>query len=114
MANIKNTYGINSITMDKGLTLFCPMGNAPYDVQLHITIVPAEEIMDYCETDQFLSDLSGKHLIIEELVQQVHEHIMGAVHPYRVDVEAKVFNAAHMPVTVSKLGVSDTWGCDNG
>lgn len=107
MANIKNTYGISSIHLEKELTLYCPMGEADYQAKVTVNIFPADEIMDYCETDAFLTSLNGQPLIIEELASKVHDHIVEAIDPHHVKVQVDVSEAAHMPVTVIKTGARD-------
>lgn len=114
MANIPNPHKINEITLEKNLTLYCPMGKDMYHACIHATIIPGDEIMDYCETDRFLKDMNKAPLIIEDAVNAVYQHIHEAIKPRWLEVSITAVSDAHMPVTVTKRSTDIYEDCCSG
>lgn len=98
---IKNTQGITSIEFEQKVQAFCPMGADYYTATIYVEMDPDENIMDYCETTNFIKSLGGKELIIEELVAVVFDHIK-QYKPKYLKVSAYAESNVHFPVTVTK------------
>lgn len=104
MNTIENGYGISQIVIDKHLILYCPMGKDYYDADVNIVIIPADSIMDYCETDKFLKEMNGEGYIIEDAAETIFNHVNDGIKPNGLIVTIRAANGAHMPVSVSKRG----------
>lgn len=102
MSNIINTQGINSIRFTKGIQLYCPMGKDFYFADIYVDIVPGEEIMDYCETDDFIQKMDKAPYIIEDAVDAIYKHIEAAIKPRHLVVKIHACSDVHMPVEVTK------------
>lgn len=100
--NIDNSMGITEIYFEKEVQAYCPLGKDFYTAELCVTFTPDEKIMDYCETDNFIKGLSGKSLIIEDLVEKVYEHIQDEIYPAHLQVTAKAKSNSHFYVEVTK------------
>lgn len=102
MAKFKNVQGISKVSFKQNVQCFCPLGNDWYTNQLGVDMQMGETIPDYCEVDDFIRSISGKSLIIEDVVQQVYEYFENTYHPKALYVESYVDDAKHLPVTVIK------------
>ena len=101
MKIIPNEQGITQIFFEKQVQAFCPLGNDYYTAVMRVVMAPGNEIMDYCETDNFIKSLGGKDLIIEDLVFELYQHIM-QYKPKYLKVSAKAESNSHFPVVVTK------------
>lgn len=99
--SIPNKQGITQIFFERQVQAFCPMGNDYYTAVVRVVMEPSNEIMDYCDTDNYIKSLGGKNLIIEDLVNEVFEHIE-QYKPKYLRVSAKAESNVHFPVIVTK------------
>lgn len=99
--SIENKQGITSITFEKQVQAYCPMGNDYYTASVRVVMIPGKQIMDYCETDTFIKSLGGKSLIIEDLVNEIYENVK-QYNPKHLKVSAKAESNSHFPVIVTK------------
>ena len=102
MSKFKHTQDLDGIEMNKTITPFCPMGNKEYTANLNITFKPDEVVPDYIEVTEFLNSLSGKSLIIEDLVVEVINYFKEDYDPQVVRVIIEASSEVHLPVKVSK------------
>lgn len=98
---ISNDKGITQIFFEKPVQAFCPLGNDFYTAVMRVVMTPGEQIMNYCDTDKFIKSLGGKELIIEDLVNEVYQHIV-QYKPKYLKVSAKAESNSHFPVIVTK------------
>lgn len=98
---VENKQGITRIEFEKPVQAFCPLVNDYYTATIYVTMEPDKVIMDYCDTDKFIKSLGGKHLIIEDLVATVFEHVK-QYEPKRLKVTAVAESNVHFPVAVTK------------
>lgn len=99
--SIENTQGITSIEFERRVQAFCPLGQDYYTATIIVYLEPDKNIMDYCHTDEFIKSLGGKHLIIEDLIKEVFDHIK-KYEPKYLRVSAEAESNVHFPVTVTK------------
>ena len=102
MAKFENTQGISRISFTQNIQCFCPLGDDWYTNHLTVDMCPDKIIPDYCDVDNFTRGLSGKMLIIEDVVNAVYNYLYDNYKPKSVKVESHVNDAKHMPVTVIK------------
>lgn len=108
MSNIINTQGINKIRFNKDIQLYCPMGRDIYLAHIDVEIVPGKEIMDYCETNDFLEKMEKGPYIIEDAVNVIYKHIEAAIKPRDLVVKIWAQGRAHMPVEIVKAMATDS------
>lgn len=111
MSNIINTQGINNIRFNKDIQLYCPMGKDIYFAHIDVQIVPGEEIMDYCETNEFIQKMDKAPYIIEDAVNVIYKHIEAAIKPRDLVVKIWAQSRVHMPVEVVKAMEHDCNHC---
>ncbi len=102
MAKFENVQGITEISFTQNVQCFCPLGNDWYTNQLSVTMIPDKIIPDYCDVDDFIRSLSGKELIIEDVIKQVFDYIKKEYNPKSIKVQSQVNDAKHLPVCVTK------------
>lgn len=102
LAMFEHTQGISKLTFNKTISVFCPLGNDYYTAHITVEFVPDKVVMDYLDEEKYFKSLSGKDLIIEDLVAEVHKHYVEAYKPKNVKVTIFAENATHFPVTVEK------------
>lgn len=81
---------------------FCTLGKDWYTNNLSIVIRPYNEIPDYVDIDKYIKSLEGEHLIIEDVVAKVYEHIYNVYQPKYLKISSYVDDAVHSPVMVEK------------
>ena len=101
MASFKNVQGITVIELFGKTHNFCPMGNDWYDADVKVIFEPSDTIMDYCDVDKFFESINNADLIIEDVVSQTFDYF-NTYEPESLTVTAKVDNATHLPVVVTK------------
>ena len=102
MAEFKNVQGISRVSFTQNVQCFCPLGDDWYTNHLTVKMQMGEIIPDYCDVDDFIRSISGRSLIIEDVVQQVYEYFDNTCRPKSLYVESYVDDAKHLPVTVIK------------
>lgn len=102
MASFKNTTGITSITFEKLIHNFCPLGEDWYTNNIVVQMVPGDLLPDYIDIDAMFDEIDTKHLIIEEVVAQVFDYLKSTYEPKYMKVTSYVDDAVHLPVTVEK------------
>lgn len=103
MARFKNVQGISKIEFTQNIQDFCPLGNDWYTNHITVLMVPSSIIPDYCDIDDFTRSLSGKELIIEDVVDTIYNYINTEYEPIELSVTSYVDDAKHMPVKVVKV-----------
>ncbi len=100
---IENKYGVTTIKDYPRAKCFCPIGQDWYTNQFKVEIAPGKVIPDYCELDRFVKkEIDGRHMIIEEAVAKLYNHIKEQYSPASLKVLSTVNDAAHSTVTVEK------------
>lgn len=95
--------GVTEIVMEKVIHCFCPLGNDWYTAHALMTIKPGDSLPDYCDIDDYIkSNIEGKTLIIEDVALELTT-MCQAINPFSVEVEIRVGDAVHLPVTVKKV-----------
>lgn len=102
MSNILNTNQITQIEFTQNIQCFCPLGKDFYTAQVSVSMHPDKYIPDYCEIEAYMRKLSGRDLIIEDLVGEVYEYLNHLINPGKLKVTAYVNDAAHFGVIVTK------------
>lgn len=102
MSKFENVQGITEISFEQNVQCYCPLGNDWYTNQLFITIVPDKLIPDYCDVDDFIRGLSGKSLIIEDVIKEIFEYFKNEYAPKNIKIQSYVNDAKHLTVRVIK------------
>lgn len=102
MTVIRNTQNISFIKANHRISLYCPIGKDYYTADISIEFKPDKIIPDYCKLTAYLNNLSGLSLIIEDLVNKVHSHLMSKYAPDAVKVSVKAYSNTHLDVEVVK------------
>lgn len=102
MSKFVNKQGITNIEITHNVQCYCPLGDDWYTNHLCIKLEGLNVIPDYCDVDDFIRSLSGKKLIIEDVVSLIYEYIVSEYNPEHINVESYVSDAKHMPVKVVK------------
>lgn len=102
MSSFKNKQGISAIEMSQNIQAFCPLGNEYYTNQVFMQMTDMEVIPDYCDLDKFLRGLSGKEMIIEDVVATVFDYLDKECKPKHLSVRSTVNDAIHLDVAVVK------------
>lgn len=102
MTVIRNTQDISFIKANRRISLYCPIGKDYYTADVSIEFKPDKVIPDYCKLTNYLNNLSGLSLIIEELVDKVHKHLMSKYNPISAKVSVKAYSNTHLDVEVVK------------
>lgn len=102
MTVITNNQDITSINAQHRISVYCPIGKDYYTADVLIQINPGKVIPDYCELTNYLNNLSGLSLIIEELVNKIYKHIMSKYNPHTAKVSVKAYSNTHLNVEVTK------------
>lgn len=102
MSRFKNEQNITAIEFMQNVQCFCPLGNDWYTNQITVEFEPTDTIPDYCEVDDFVRGLSGKSLLIEDVVASIYNYVYQEYSPAYLRVSSKVDDAKHLPVTVTK------------
>ena len=98
---ITNTQDITTITTDKRISLYCPIGKDYYTADIKIVFHPDKLYMDYIELDKFLNMLSGFSYTIEDVAKRIYDHLQ-IYSPLATKVEIEAHSNSHMHVTVTK------------
>lgn len=102
MGRFENTMGIDSITMERSIRCFCPIGRSwcTYDLTMHIN--PGNVIPDYIEVGEYLKGhVDGKEFTLEGAVAAVRDYLVNEYEPKWANVSLYCGDARHMPVTVT-------------
>lgn len=100
---ITNDYGIDNIVIYLSSNNYCTLGRDWYTANIEVKIMPDKFIPDYCEVDKYIQDeVSGKHFIIEQVVEEVFKYFETTYNPLKLNVTVKTDNATHSAVEVSK------------
>ena len=102
MTVIRNTQDISIIKAKHRISLYCPIGKDYYTADISIEFKPDKVIPDYCKLTNYLNNLSGLSLIIEELANNIHEHLMSKYNPISAKVSIKAYSNTHLDVEVVK------------
>lgn len=96
----ENTQNVHKITNTHEVVCFCPLGEDYYSAYIEVEVIEPRFIPDYLDTDEFIDSLSGKHLIIEDLANDIANRFKEETEAEIVNVSAYVRNAKHSPVEV--------------
>lgn len=102
---ISNTQSISVIEADKRISLYCPIGKDYYTADVKIKFLPNAFYMDYIDLDQFLNNMSGLSLTIEEATEQIYNELQRYM-PKKVSVSIEAFSNTHLKVIVTKGDVA--------
>lgn len=102
MAKFEHTQNLSLINYNKTITLFCPLGNDYYTATIKVELTPNKFLMDYLDEEEYFKKLQGSKLIIEDLTEQVYNHLYNEYKPSYLKVEVSACNATHFPVVVTK------------
>lgn len=103
MSAFENKQGINTIEMSQNIQAYCPLGKEYYTNKVSIVMDDMKVIPDYCDVDKFLRSLSGKEMIIEDIVNTIFEYFEKECNPEHLAVSSDVDDAVHLPVRVTKV-----------
>ena len=101
MKKIENKEKISTISFVRNVQPFCPLGDDYYTAEVEVFLVPDQCYMDYCELDEAIQDLGGKHLTIEQLAEKVY-NIIQEFEPLHTVVTVNANSNKHFPVVVIK------------
>lgn len=96
----ENTYNIYLIENKHVVRCFCPLGQDNYTAKVTVEIYDPKYLVDYLDSDKFISSLNGQELIIEDLTNKIAEYFKKETQANDVTVIAKVKDATHSPVEV--------------
>lgn len=99
---MENTYGITSVGMQERICAYCPFGEQWYCADIKVVAESLGRLPDYMEVTEQLNSLNGQTLIIEDLVERVHEVAREAFGTTKVKVSATVPRGKHLPVVATK------------
>lgn len=101
---MKNTRKIDLIVMKPTTRVFCPLGKDWYTAKLTVTVVRPEDVPDYCDVEEWMSqNVREKAYIIEDVVGMVYQYVKDVCKPESVEVRCDVTDSrVHFPVTVIK------------
>lgn len=102
---ISNTQSISVIEADKRISLYCPIGKDYYTADVKIKFLPNAFYMDYIDLDQFLNNMGGSNLTIEEAIEQIYNELQRYM-PKKVSVTIEAFSNTHLHVIVTKGDVA--------
>ena len=98
---INNTQSITTIKADKRISLYCPIGKDYYTADVYIKFLPNAFYMDYMDLDNFLNNMSGLSLTIEEAVREIYKELQRYM-PKKASVTIEAFSNTHLHVKVTK------------
>lgn len=98
---ISNTQSISVIKADKRISLYCPIGKDYYTADVNIKFLPNAFYMDYIELDQFLNNMGGSNLTIEEATEKIYNELQRYM-PKKASVTIEAYSNTHLNVTVTK------------
>lgn len=102
---ISNTQSISVIEADKRISLYCPIGKDYYTADVKIKFLPNAFYMDYMDLDQFINNMGGSNLTIEEAIEQIYNELQRYM-PKKVSVTIEAFSNTHLHVIVTKGDVA--------
>ena len=102
---ISNTQSISVIEADKRISLYCPIGKDYYTADVKIKFLPNAFYMDYMDLDQFINNMGGPNLTIEEAIEQIYNELQRYM-PKKVSVTIEAFSNTHLHVIVTKGDVA--------
>lgn len=98
---INNSQQISLIEANKRISLYCPIGKDYYTADVYIKFSPNDYYMDYIVLDQFLNNMSGLSLTIEEAVENIYNELQ-KYKPKKTSVTIEAFSNTHLNVKVTK------------
>ena len=101
MKKIPNTQKISSISFQRNVQPFCPLGGDYYTAEVDVDFIPGESYMDYIEMDEAIQELGGLHLTIEDLAARVYD-MLTKFKPEYLCVTISADSNKHFPVVVTK------------
>lgn len=93
-----NLNSIKSTTLTETVYPYCPLGKDNYEAQITVTGKGQKNFLDYIDATEFMCNLSGKELIIEQVADMVKEFFSDFYEDVDVEVSAK--SRKHCPVIV--------------
>ena len=102
---INNSQQISLIEADKRISLYCPIGKDYYTADIKIKFLPNAFYMDYMDLDQFINNMGGSNLTIEEAIEQIYNELQRYM-PKKVSVTIEAFSNTHLHVIVTKGDVA--------
>lgn len=101
---IKNTQGIDVITMYPIAVCKCAIGQDWYTNKFTVTFVPGDCYPDYMDVDAWLTEnVRGKEFNIEDALDALGQYLLKEYNPDHLAVETEVKDVlTHFPVRVSK------------
>lgn len=102
---ISNTQSISVIEADKRISLYCPIGKDYYTADVKMKFLPNAFYMDYMDLDQFINNMGGSNLTIEEAIEQIYNELQRYM-PKKVSVTIEAFSNTHLHVIVTKGDVA--------
>lgn len=95
--------GIHSITMDiPNIKVRSSIKRSVITLNFEVLFLPDQVIPDYCEIDSWIAEnIKDTEMTIEAATLLLTNHLNSLYNPYHVQVNTKVTDAAHFPVTVT-------------
>lgn len=102
MAGFPNRQRISKVRFTQNVQCYCPLGDDWYTNHVTVDMQLGDAIPDYCDVDDFIRSISGKSLIIEDVIDLIYKYFTDTYKPINLRVESYVDDAKHLPVTVVK------------
>lgn len=99
--SFENTYNVYSIENKHVVRCFCPLGQDDYTANITVTVTRPKILVDYLDSDRFITSLNRQELIIEDLANKIAEYFKKETQALDVVVVAYVEDATHSPVEVT-------------
>lgn len=99
--SFENIYNVYSVENKHAVRCFCPLGQDNYTANITVTVTNPKLLVDYLDSDSFISSLNGQELIIEDLASRIAEYFKKETQALDVVVTAYVEDATHSPVEVT-------------
>ena len=104
MNKLKNTQGIQGITMFPDAYTRCEIGGDFYKNSMEIEFIPDKTYPDYTEfQDWMMENIDGRVMNIEDVVNEVYKFLLSTYSPKFLKIKNIVKNCrTHFDVTVEK------------
>lgn len=100
--HIKNKMRVDKIEFNKTVILYCPIGKGNYQATFNIELHLDEYIPDYLDIEKWFKEFEGKHLIIEEAIEEVYQFFKCNYKPIACYVSCEAVSSIHFTVKVTK------------